>query len=280
MGVKIVVSIGAPRSGTTWAFNTTKSLFQEQNISHTSLFTNQEEINEAISHINENPPDFLFIKTHKVRTLKVISSFLPGLIFPNLIISVRDPLQTILSQLRIARGKNALKSYTRVNKKLTNMYKYICRFDETIEDLSRKSSIVLINESEIKDPGKCNEKIQQISNLLFGTDISDIKIDSIRNANSLEQVQNFIDKNFSPEEKLSFDKYDKSTHYHANHIKTEDYFINKELLDQESLEKVEKANDDFISKYKDKFCNYLPTEVSPQVAVEILREIESTIITN
>ncbi|AII48037.1 hypothetical protein KR52_02535 [Synechococcus sp. KORDI-52] len=158
---------------------------------------------------------------------------------------------------------------------MQNMFNYNRRLDNT---LSQVSSLVLVKESEIESPNQCNNKIQQISDLLFGKGLPDMNVDSIRNMNSLEQVKNFIDENFDSEEKLSFEKYDKTTHYHANHIKTKDYSINRESIDQESLASAEKANDDFISKYENTFCRYQPTEVTASTAIEILKALKITIL--
>ncbi len=225
MGTKLILCIGAARSGTTWSFNVLKSIVESNSDLTYSLFSSKNEINKAIQALSQKSFDFLIFKTHSLEILKIIKESLPDRKLPLTTISVRDPLNTILSNLRIKnkyQKGNELDSLV-IEKRLKNLNKYYTNLEEIID---HSENSLIIKESIIRNKEQSIEIIRTLYHNLAGneTNFENI-INKIASDFSIAEVNKFIKNKFSHLEEKTFSHYDKSTHFHSNHISTFDYDI-------------------------------------------------------
>jgi hypothetical protein len=91
---RLIVVFGIQRTGTTWCFNATKKMLEKRSDSFQSGFANKPSVNWV-----ENPETVL-IKTHTPWRMNELENLVEkgaG----RIIMSVRDPGQTVLSQIRV-----------------------------------------------------------------------------------------------------------------------------------------------------------------------------------
>lgn len=202
---KLIVVFGLPRTGTTWSFNATKKMLEKKGENFQSGFAHKPSVNWV-----ENP-ETLLMKTHTPWRMDELSNLVEkgaG----KLIMSVRDPGQTVLSQIRVFKSKNKKVYRKQMLERIVSQYD---KYEKSLDDFPE---FLIIDEWNIEqDPHSICKQINSYC------DINNKHVSDVARALSKEQVANFVKNRF--DEDADFSEFDEDSHWHAHHIREEPYEV-------------------------------------------------------
>ena len=217
---------GLPRTGTTWAFNVAKEMLN--NTDFQSGFAVKPSVNWV-----ENPETVL-LKTHTPWRLDELGNLLENGA-GRLIMSVRNPGDTAMSQMRV------MKSQGKKPKRLETLEKMAAQYQKYLNAFAKYPEYLVIDESEINS--KTLEICQSINSYC---EFENARVKKIAESFTKDAVANTIQK-ISEDRgwRGTFNEYDHNTHWHANHLHNGEYTVEWSPAEQQLIRQINKMIDQF-----------------------------------
>ncbi len=231
--MKLIICFGHARSGTTWAFNVTSQLIDATTYSYHKCFVNKKGKGLESAKKDIKNKDFLIIKIHNIKILQLIIdnlSYRSKSCF--FILSLRDPLQTILSEMRIINmnQENFKPTQEQVQSKLQEYNSYFQKIKTEIIPFFNP----LIIDEQLIDNHFSSSVVQLINKYVFNSEIPSYLSSEISQKFSKQSIKNFLKDTFGYSKK-SFEQYDPVSHFHVGHIKDDDYLFKEDELNSKEL---------------------------------------------
>jgi len=231
--LKLIICFGHPRSGSTWPFNVTSQLIDATTYSYHKCFVNKKGKGLESAKKDIKNKDFLIIKTHNIKILKLI---IENLSYRSkdcfFILSLRDPLQTVLSQIRIKNinQENLKPTKEQVQSMLEAYNSYFQKMKTEIIPFFNP----LIIDEQLIDNHFSSSVVQLINIYIFNSKIPSYLSSEIAQKFSSQSIKNFLQDTFGNTKKR-FEYYDPVSHFHAGHIKNDDYLFKENELNSKEL---------------------------------------------
>lgn len=217
---------GLPRTGTTWAFNVAREMLKGKDFN--SGFASRPSVNWI------EDPQVVLLKTHTPWRLDELGNLLESGA-GRMIMSVRNPGDTVLSQMRV------IKSQGRKPKRMELLEQLALNYERYLRAFSDYPQYLVIDEAEINS--KTLEICQSIN---LYCEFENRSVKKITENYYKDMVSQTI-QNISEERNWQgmFDEYDEETHWHANHLHDKDYVVEWSPAEHQLIAQIDKMIDKF-----------------------------------
>lgn len=225
---KFVMVFGLPRTGTTWAFNVCREMLKQNNVDFSSGFAYRPSVNWV------DDPEVVLLKTHSPWRLNELHNLLESGA-GRMIMSVRDPATTVLSQMRV------IKSQGKRPKRMQLLEQLASDYERYLHAFADYPQYLVIDEAEIDS--KALEICKSINSYC---DFENKSLASIAKDFSKDNVSAHISYMATKEGWMgSFDEYDPETHWHANHLHYGEYQVLWSPAEEQLIRQIDKMIDKF-----------------------------------
>ena len=223
---KFIMVFGLPRTGTTWSFNVAKEMLKGKDFN--SGFAEKPSVNWV------EDPQIVLLKTHTPWRLDELGNLLESGA-GRLIMSVRNPGDTVLSQIRV------MQSQGRRPKRMQLLEKLASDYERYLRAFANYPQYLVIDEAEINS--KTLEICQSINSYCEFENAYVKKIAENYHKDLVSQTIRDIRNERGW--KGTFDEYDEETHWHANHLHDGEYAVEWKPSEQQLIKQINKMIDQF-----------------------------------
>lgn len=214
---RLVIVYGLPRTGTTWAFNAVMTILKSEGSAVQGIYAGPSTDRAILGRYSDATS--LVIKTHRLRHLRMAAEEVKGAKL-RILLSMRDPGETILSQLRVGIVRQNAASTTS-HDVIPHLKRLLRSYRRIRQELKATPKALIIDEQSINASGaRIIQDIAQYIQVSLNTD----KAVALANHLTRDAVTKAIQKrNIDLQRTGVFSEYDRETHWHANHIRDQDY---------------------------------------------------------
>jgi hypothetical protein len=223
---KFVMVFGLPRTGTTWAFNVAREMLKGKDFN--SGFVSRPSVNWV------EDPQIVLLKTHTPWRLDELGNLLESGA-GRMIMSVRNPGDTVLSQMRVIRSQG------RKPKRMELLEQLASNYERYLRAFSDYPQYLVVDEAEINS--KTLEICQSINSYCEFESRSLKKIaESFTKSSVSEKIKGIaVEQGWQG----TFDEFDKETHWHANHLHNKEYVVEWSPAEHQLIAQIDKMIDKF-----------------------------------
>lgn len=217
---------GLPRTGTTWAFNVAREMLKGKDFN--SGFADKPSVNWV------EDPQIVLLKTHTPWRLDELGNLLESGA-GRLIMSVRNPGDTVLSQMRVMQSQGRRTNRMKMLETLASDY------ERYLRAFAKYPEYMVIDEAEI------NSKTLEICKSINSyCEFENKSVTSIAKNFTKDAVAENI-ANISKENgwRGKFEEYDEETHWHANHLHNGEYAVEWSPAEKQLISQINKMIDKF-----------------------------------
>lgn len=244
---RLVIVYGLPRTGTTWAFNAVMTILKTQGSAVQGIYAGPSTDRAILSRYSD--VESLVIKTHRLRHLRMAGEEVNGAKL-RILLSMRDPGETVLSQLRVGIVRQNTDSTTS-HDVIPHLKRLLRSYRRIKQELKVIPKALIIDEQSISASGA--SIIQDVAQYIQ-VPLSTEKAVALANHLSRDAVMKAIQKRNKDLRRTGvFGEYDRDTHWHANHIRDQDYSRHWQQGDRFVMNKISRvqARIKYMNELKD-----------------------------